>query len=67
MTNDDDRAQLHAARTRDSIAESVAVSLQRLYLTEAVDPDTGTVDLAALREMLDASGRSAHGDSSDRT
>lgn len=66
MTNDDDRAQLHAARTRDSIAESVAVSLQRLYLTEAIDPDTGTVDLVALREMLDASGHSAPGKSSDR-
>ena len=67
MTNDNDRTQLHAARTRDSIAESVAVALQRLYLTDAVDPDTGTFDLVALREMLDASGHSALGGSSDRT
>jgi N-acetylmuramoyl-L-alanine amidase len=57
MTNDDDRARLHAASTRDSIAESVAVSLQRLYLKEAVDPDTGTVDLASLRRMLEERGK----------
>ena len=57
MTNDNDRARLHAASTRDSIAESVAVSLQRLYLKEAVDPDTGTVDLASLRRMLEERGK----------
>ncbi|GAA4509939.1 N-acetylmuramoyl-L-alanine amidase [Brevibacterium yomogidense] len=53
ITHEGDRDRLHSARVRDSIAESVAVSLQRLYLTEAVDPDTGAVDLIALREMLD--------------
>lgn len=53
ITHEGDRDRLHSARVRDSIAESVAVALQRLYLTEAVDPDTGAVDLIALREMLD--------------
>lgn len=52
ITNDDDSQRLHSARVRDSIAESVAVALQRLYLTEAVDPETGAVDLIALREMI---------------
>lgn len=52
ITNDDDSQRLHSARVRDSIAESVAVALQRLYLTEAVDPETGAVDLVALREMI---------------
>ena len=58
ITNDADRERLHAARVRDSIAESIAVSLQRLYLTEAADPDTGAVDLAALRDMVAGSGAS---------
>ncbi|SMY11936.1 N-acetylmuramoyl-L-alanine amidase [Brevibacterium jeotgali] len=52
ITNDDDSARLHSARVRDSIAESVAVALQRLYLTDAADPETGAVDLAALRDMI---------------
>ena len=52
ITNDDDSQRLHSERIRDSIAESVAVALQRLYLTEAVDPETGAVDLVALREMI---------------
>ena len=52
ITNDDDSERLHSARVRDSIAESVAVALQRLYLTDAADPETGAVDLVALRDMI---------------
>src|SRR5699024_1724601 len=61
MTNDDDRALLHAASTRDSTTESVAVALKRLYLKEAMDPDTGTVDLASLRRMLEERGKTPDG------
>lgn len=60
MTNPKDAAHLRAATTRDAIAESIAVALQRLYLTEAADPETGTVDLAALRKMLDDGQGASH-------
>ncbi len=62
ITHDADRDRLHSARVRDSIAESVAVALQRLYLTEAVDPETGAVDLVGLREMIAAKSGGTHTD-----
>jgi N-acetylmuramoyl-L-alanine amidase len=55
MTNPEDRRRLHSAVVRDAVAESVSVALQRLYLTERNDPETGTVDLTALRAMIERS------------
>ena len=52
ISNDEDRAALEDQRLRDLIAESVAVSLQRLYLREETDPPTGTLDLAAVSSQL---------------
>ncbi|WP_029089732.1 peptidoglycan-binding protein [Brevibacterium album] len=57
ITNAEDRARLHSAVVRDALAESVSVALQRLYLTEVNDPETGTVDLTALRDLIDRGGR----------
>lgn len=49
LSNEEDAAALHRTVVRDRIAESIAVSLQRLYLREEIDPPTGTLDLRAYR------------------
>lgn len=52
ISNESDRAALENADVRDAVAESIAVSVQRLYLRDEVDPPTGTLDLAAVRAQL---------------
>lgn len=52
ISNAEDRAALEDSHVRDIIAESIAVSLQRLYLRKETDPPTGTLDLAAVRSQL---------------
>lgn len=49
VTNAHDVELLRSPAVRDAIAYSIAVSLQRLYLTEEKDPPTGTLDLTTLR------------------
>lgn len=52
MTNPVDADRLHSATVRDTIAESIAVGIQRLYLPDTEDPETGSIDLTSLRRIL---------------
>lgn len=48
LTNSEDAARLSDAEFRDSVAESVVIAVQRLYLATEDDAPTGTLRLEAL-------------------
>lgn len=47
LTSERDRARLTDPRFRDTIAEGLLVAVQRLYLPQADDPDTGVMRIPA--------------------
>lgn len=49
LTNHGDRENLENAEVRDAIADGIAAGLQRLYVKEDSDPETGTLNLAAIK------------------
>lgn len=49
LTNDEDLDNLEDANVRDSVADGIAAGLQRLYVREDSDPDTGTLSLAEIK------------------
>ncbi|WP_245940461.1 MULTISPECIES: peptidoglycan-binding protein [Brevibacterium] len=49
LTNDDDLRRLEQPHTRDSVAVGIAAALQRLYVREDADPDTGTLSIEAIK------------------
>ncbi|MDK8433744.1 MULTISPECIES: peptidoglycan-binding protein [unclassified Brevibacterium] len=49
LTNEKDRDNLENGEVRDVIADGIAAALQRLYVKEDADPETGTLNLAAIK------------------
>ncbi len=47
LTSADDRARLRDPQFRDTVAESLLVAVQRLYLPDADDPPTGVMQMPA--------------------
>lgn len=52
FSNDGDRRRLADSAFRDTVAEGMAAALQRLYLPEEADEDTGTLSLLAIDDVL---------------
>lgn len=51
LTNPGDRALLEDPQVRDAIAEGISVAVQRLFLRQENDHDTGTLDIQSIRDM----------------
>lgn len=51
LTNQDDRENLQDPHVRDAIADGIAAALQRLYIVEDKDPQTGTLSLDAIKAL----------------
>lgn len=49
LTNADDLENLQDANVRNAIADGIAAGLQRLYVREDSDPETGTLSLAQIK------------------
>ncbi len=49
LTNESDRQRLSEPSVRDSIADGIAAGLQRLYILEDRDPQTGTLSLEEIK------------------
>ena len=49
LTNTDDLENLEDANVRNAIADGIAAGLQRLYVREDSDPETGTLSLAQIK------------------
>ena len=49
LTNEGDRRNLEDPAVRDAIADGIAAALQRLYVREDSDPETGTLSLAEIK------------------
>ncbi|SMX81567.1 N-acetylmuramoyl-L-alanine amidase [Brevibacterium antiquum] len=49
LTNKEDLDNLEDANVRDAIADGIAAGLQRLYVREDSDPETGTLSLAEIK------------------
>ena len=45
LTSAEDRARLRDPQFRDTVAESLLVAVQRLYLPDADDPPTGVMQM----------------------
>lgn len=52
LTNPGDRRRLANPAFRDTLAEAVAAALQRVYLPEEFDEDTGALNLMSINELL---------------
>lgn len=51
LTNPNDLENLQAPYVRDAIADGIAAGLQRLYIREDKDPQTGTLSLEAIKAL----------------
>lgn len=51
LTNQDDLENLQDPHVRDAIADGIAAALQRLYIVEDKDPQTGTLSLDAIKAL----------------
>ncbi|WP_420096553.1 peptidoglycan-binding protein [Brevibacterium sediminis] len=51
LTNPDDLENLKDPHVRDAIADGIAAALQRLYILEDKDPQTGTLSLDAIKAL----------------
>lgn len=51
LTNPQDLENLQSPYVRDSIADGIAAALQRLYIREDNDPQTGTLSLEAIKAL----------------
>ncbi|MGO3023541.1 MAG: peptidoglycan-binding protein [Brevibacterium sp.] len=51
LTNSDDLESLQDPHVRDAIADGIAAALQRLYILEDKDPQTGTLSLDAIKAL----------------
>ncbi|WGP06154.1 peptidoglycan-binding protein [Bacillus subtilis] len=51
LTNQDDLENLQDPHVRDAIADGIAAALQRLYILEDKDPQTGTLSLDAIKAL----------------
>lgn len=51
LTNHDDLESLQDPHVRDAIADGIAAALQRLYIREDKDPQTGTLSLDAIKAL----------------
>ncbi|WP_434592573.1 peptidoglycan-binding protein [Brevibacterium sp. 1718] len=51
LTNPDDLENLKDPHVRDAIADGIAAALQRLYILEDRDPQTGTLSLDAIKAL----------------
>ncbi|MGC2938938.1 MULTISPECIES: peptidoglycan-binding protein [unclassified Brevibacterium] len=51
LTNQGDRESLQDPHVRDAIADGIAAALQRLYILEDKDPQTGTLSLDAIKAL----------------
>ncbi|WP_262775830.1 N-acetylmuramoyl-L-alanine amidase [Brevibacterium permense] len=51
LTNKDDLENLQDPQVRDAIADGIAAALQRLYIMEDKDPQTGTLSLDAIKAL----------------
>ena len=49
LTNADDLQNLEDPNVRDAIADGIAAGLQRLYVREDSDPETGTLSIAQIK------------------
>ena len=49
LTNMQDLENLEDPNVRDAIADGIAAGLQRLYVREDSDPETGTLSLAEIK------------------
>lgn len=49
LTNDDDLENLENPAVRDAIADGIAAALQRLYVIEDADPETGTLNIEQIK------------------
>ncbi|WP_245396078.1 N-acetylmuramoyl-L-alanine amidase [Brevibacterium permense] len=51
LTNQDDLENLQDPHVRDAIADGIAAALQRLYIVEDKDPQTGSLSLDAIKAL----------------
>lgn len=49
LTNENDLNNLEDAHVRDAIADGIAAALQRVYVREDADPETGTLNIEAIK------------------
>jgi N-acetylmuramoyl-L-alanine amidase len=56
LTNAADRARLANPAFRDTLAEGMAAALQRLYLPEEADADTGSLSVTKIQQLSESTG-----------